>query len=136
LDRTTTSTVQINHVGLSWINEYRGDLTNLTGVTVSFTSGNTLTITGGASLGSGYRFRAGDFIQLGTGSVYTVVSDVLYNSNTITVHRPVREAAGTYTLAIGPAVTWTVICVNFPQWTIFARDQISWDGPFIFAEAI
>lgn len=136
LDRTTAGQVQINHSGLSWLSQYQGDLTNTSSVTVSFSSGNTLSITGGATLASGYRFKAGDFIQLGTGSVYTVVSDVLYNNNTITVHRPVREAAGSYTLVIGPAVSWNVICVNFPQWTIFARDQISWDGAFIFSEAI
>lgn len=136
LDRTTAGQVQINHSGLSWLSQYQGDLVNTSTVAVSFSSGNTLSITGGATLASGYRFKAGDFIQLGTGSVYTVVSDVLYNNNTITVHRPVREAAGSYTLVIGPAVSWNVICVNFPQWTIFARDQISWDGAFIFSEAI
>jgi hypothetical protein len=136
LDRTTAGQVQINHSGLSWLSQYQGDLANTSTVAVSFSSGNTLSITGGATLASGYRFKAGDFIQLGTGSVYTVVSDVLYNNNTITVHRPVREAAGSYTLVIGPAVSWNVICVNFPQWTIFARDQISWDGAFIFSEAI
>lgn len=31
--------------------------------------------------------------------------------------------------------SYTVICVQFPQWRIFARDQVSWDGPFIFVEA-
>jgi hypothetical protein len=137
LDRTTVGQVQINQSGQSWINSYQGDLTNTGSVVVSYSSGTTLTITGGATLGSGYRFKAGDFIQLGsTGSVYTVVSDVAYNNNSITVHRPVRETAGSYTLIVGQAVTWNIICVNFPQWTIFARDQISWDGSFIFAEAI
>ena len=136
LDRTTVGQVQIDHAGLGWLSGYQGDLTTTTGITVSYSSGTTLTITGGASLGAGYKFKAGDFVQLGTGSVYTVVADVPYTSNTITVHRPVREAAGSYSLVVGPAVTWNVICVQFPQWTIFARDQISWDGPFIFAEAV
>lgn len=136
LDRTTVGQVQIDHAGLTWLSGYQGNLTTTTGITVSYSTGTTLTITGGASLGAGYKFKAGDFVQLGTGSVYTVVSDVPYTSNTITVHRPVREAAGSYSLVVGPAVTWNVICVQFPQWTIFARDQISWDGPFIFAEAV
>ena len=137
LDRTTVGQIQINDSGHTWLSGYQGNLTNITAVTVSYSSGNTLTITGGATLASGFRFRAGDFIQLGSsGSVYNVVSDVAFNSNTITVHRPVREAAGTYTLRVGSNVTWNVICVQFPQWTIFARDQISWDGPFVFAEAI
>jgi|TARA_R110000796_G_scaffold78978_1_gene175913 hypothetical protein len=30
--------------------------------------------------------------------------------------------------------TWTVICVEFPEWTIFARDQVSWSGAFVFYE--
>ena len=27
---------------------------------------------------------------------------------------------------------YIVRCISFPQWTIFARDQVSWDGPFVF----
>lgn len=137
IDRNTVSQIQLNNSGHSWISGYQGNLTNLNTVTVSYSSGNTVTITGGATLGSGYRFRTGDYIQLGSsGSVYTVVGDVGYNGTTITLNRPVREAAGTYTLKIGPNVVWNVICVQFPKWTMFARDQISWDGPFVFAEAI
>lgn len=137
LDRTTVGQVQINHAGLSWLNQYQGDLASTSGITVSYSSGNTVSITAGGSLGAGYKFRAGDFVQLGsTGSVYTVAADVPYNSNTITLHRPVREAAGSYSLIVGPAVTWNVICVQFPQWNIFARDQVGWDGPFIFTEAV
>jgi hypothetical protein len=136
LDRTTVGTIQINAAGHSWLSRYQGDLANVSAVTVSYTSGNTLTITGGATLASGFRFRSGDFIQLGTGSVYNVVNDVPFDSNTITVHRPVREAAGTYTLKVGPAVVWSVICVNLPQWTLFSRDQVSWDSAFVFAEAV
>jgi hypothetical protein len=65
-----------------------------------------------------------------------VVNDVAHNGTSITVNRPIREAAGTYTLKVGPNVVWSVICVNFPKWNIFARDQISWDGSFVFAEAL
>jgi hypothetical protein len=136
LDRTTVGQIQINKAGHSWLSGYQGDLANISAVTVSYVSGNTLTITGGATLASGFRFRSGDFIQLGNGSVYNVVNDVAFNSNTITVHRPVREVAGNYTLKVGQNVIWNVICVNFPQWTLFSRDQVSWDGAFIFAEAI
>lgn len=137
LDRTTVGEIRINVTGQEYIAGYQGNLTNITAVQVSHTSGNTLTITGGATLGSGFRFRSGDFIQLGTtGSVYNVVNDVPFNSSTITVHRPVREAAGSYTLRVGANVVWEVICVQFPQWTIFQRDQVSWDGSFVFAEAL
>lgn len=141
LDRVTVGTIQINDPGHSWLSQYQGNLPTLTSIVVNFNAanGNLVTITSGAGgLGAGqFRFRAGDFIQLGSaGSVYSVVSDVAHNSNNITLHRPVREAAGNYTLLVGPAVTWSVICVNFPNWNFFARDQIAWDGPFVFAEAI
>ena len=143
LDRVTTSTIQINLPGHSWINGYQGNLvsaqqTNIT-VTVSTASNTTLTITGGGTglIAGQFRFKSGDLIQLGTtGKVYSVVNDVAHNGTTITVHRPIREAAGTYTLTIGQAVTWTVLCTRLPQWTIFARDQISWDGPFVFSEVL
>jgi hypothetical protein len=143
LDRVSTGTIQINLPGHAWINGYQGNLvsaqqTNIT-VAVSTTSNTTLTITGGGTglIAGQFRFKSGDLIQLGTtGKVYSVVNDVAHNGTTITVHRPIREAAGTYTLTIGQAVTWTVLCTRFPQWTIFARDQISWDGPFVFSEVV
>jgi hypothetical protein len=28
--------------------------------------------------------------------------------------------------------SYTVRCVDFPSWTIFARDQVSWSGAFVF----
>lgn len=34
----------------------------------------------------------------------------------------------------GAEESYTVICTQFPQWTIFARDQVSWNGPFVFVE--
>lgn len=133
LDRTTVGTVQINNAGYnSWLTNYRGN-SALT-MTATYSSGNTITLTGGTA-DTGYNFKSGDFIQLGTsGHVYSVVNDVPYNSTTVTLNRPVLESAGSYTLIRGTDVTWSVICVDFPQWTIFARDQVSWSGPFVFME--
>jgi len=31
---------------------------------------------------------------------------------------------------------YTVICIQFPEWTIFERNQVSWSGPFIFVEVV
>ena len=137
LDRVSTGEVQISSAGQSWISGYQGNLIDVSGITVSYTSGNTLTLTGGDTLGSGYKFKAGDLIQLGTtGGVYSVIADVAYNSTSVQVHRPIREAAGNYTLVVGQNVKWNVICVQFPRWRIFARDQVGWDGDFIFVEAV
>lgn len=137
LDRTTVSAVQINDPGLDWLTGYRGDAASSVGATAVFTAGNTIQLdTGLTTTASGqFRLRAGDFLQLGSsGSVYTVVSDVPHGSNSVTLNRAVIEDAGTYTLYIGQDVTWNVICTEFPDWTIFARDQISWSGPFVFYE--
>ena len=30
--------------------------------------------------------------------------------------------------------SYTVLCVQFPEWTIFSRNQVSWSGPFVFQE--
>lgn len=139
LDRVTVGTIQINKAAHSWLSGYQGNLATLTGIGVTFTSGNTVTIASGATgLTTGqFRFRSGDLIQLGSsGKVYSVVNDVAHNGTTITLNRPVREAAGSYTLVVGQNVTWSVICVQFPKWTVFARDQVGWDGPFVFAEAV
>lgn len=32
--------------------------------------------------------------------------------------------------------SYTVLCVEFPEWTIFSRNQVSWAGPFVFQEYI
>jgi hypothetical protein len=139
LDRITVGTIQINKASHSWLTAYQGNLASLSGIGVTFTSGNTVTIASGATgLTAGqFRFRSGDLIQLGSsGKVYSVVDDVAHNGTTITLNRPVREAAGSYTLVVGQSVTWSIICVQFPKWTVFARDQVGWDGPFVFAEAI
>ena len=29
---------------------------------------------------------------------------------------------------------YTVLCVEFPEWTIFSRNQVSWSGAFVFQE--
>jgi len=139
LDKVTPSLINISKTALLYIYGYKGSYTNLTNtVQVSATSGYTVTITTQPNLQSGYKFKSGDLIQLGTGGhVYSVVEDVPYSSNTITLNRPLRDAAGTYTLLIGGEnVRWNVICTQFPRWTIWQYNQIKWSGPFIFSEVV
>jgi len=33
-------------------------------------------------------------------------------------------------------LSYTVICTQFPEWTIFARNQVSWSGAFVFVEVV
>ncbi len=39
-------------------------------------------------------------------------------------------------VAPGTDLSYTVICTQFPEWIIFARDQVSWSGPFVFVEVV
>ena len=32
--------------------------------------------------------------------------------------------------------SFVVRCTQFPEWTIFARDQVSWNGSFVFQEVL
>ena len=37
---------------------------------------------------------------------------------------------------VNPATdeSYTVLCVQFPEYTIFQQNQVSWSGPFVFQE--
>lgn len=137
-DRTAVATISMNALGLDWLSGYQGSASAPTTFTATWSKGATTILTGGGgSLTSGYRFKAGDFIQLGTsGKVYTVAQDCAFNQPEVTLNRPVLD--DTQELAtpikVGQDVSWSVICVQFPEWTLMARDQVSWNGSFIFQE--
>jgi hypothetical protein len=136
-DRYTSANVSFNTTGTtSWFMKYQGDSVNYTGFVGTVTQGsNALTLTTSPTTSSGYKFRAGDLIQLGTGGkVYSVVSDVAYNSNAVTLNRPVLDTSGSKNLLVGPNCVFKVICTGLPNWTIMARNQVSWDGSFTFSE--
>jgi hypothetical protein len=138
-DRYTDGNVQINNAGYNtWLTPYQGNSINFTGFAATWTQGaNTITLTTSPTTSSGFKFKAGDLIQLGSsGKVYSVVTDVAYNSNTVTLNRAIIDntAVSPVSLIVGTNVTWNVICVELPSWTIFARDQVSWSGPFVFYE--
>ena len=138
-DRYTPGLIQLNNSGYTnWLNKYQGNSANYTGFVATAVQGSTtITLTTSPTTSSGYKFRAGDFIQLGsTGRVYTVTADVAYNSNTVNLHRAILDISGSYNLVCGPNVSWTVYCNQLPKWNIFARDQVSWDSSFIFYEAM
>jgi len=138
LGKYTTANIQFNAAGyVNYLMTYQGNAADKTAITASWTTGNTITLTGGQAT-SGYNFKAGDVIQLGaTGKCYTVSADVVYTNNTVTLSRPILDAAGTdVTLRVAENCVWTVICTEFPDWTIFQRDQISWSGPFVFYESL
>jgi len=140
LDRTTVGTVQFSNSGHDWLIGYQGDLADPSAITYTTPSGisNTITLTGGhTGLTSGqYIFKAGDVIQLDTtGHCYTVAADVAHDASTVTLHRPIIDpSSSSGTLLVAENCTWSVICVDFPQWEIFSRDQVGWSGSFVFVE--
>jgi hypothetical protein len=136
--RTTVGTVSLNNPNYSqWLSAYQGNSANITGFAATWTQGaNSITLTSAPTTSSGFRFRSGDLIQLGsTGRVYSVASDVGFAATTVPLHRPVIDATGSGSLRVGPNCVWNVICTELPQWTIFARDQVSWSGAFVFYES-
>ena len=135
-DRYTDGNVQINNAGYnSYLTTYLGNCAG--NPAASWVQGAmSITLTSGQAA-SGFNFKAGDIIQLGSsGKVYSVTADVAFNSNSVPVNRPILDATGSGTLVKGPNVTWNVICQDLPQWTIFSRDQVSWSGPFVFSEVV
>jgi hypothetical protein len=135
-DRYTDGNVQMDNPGYTaWLIPYLGNSANYTGFQASWTqNATTITLTTSPSTASGYKFRTGDVIQLGTGHVYSVVADVAFNSNTVTLNRAILDATGSGNLQVAENVTWNVICTELPNWTIFSRDQVSWSGSFVFYE--
>jgi hypothetical protein len=139
-DRFTTGQVQINNSGYnSWLMPYQGNSANTTGFAADVTQGtNTITLTSSPTTTSGYKFKTGDLIQLGSsGKVYSVASNVAYNSNTVTLNRPVLDSTATgVSLVVGPSVTFNVVCLEIPNWVISQRNVVSWSGSFKFTEAL
>lgn len=62
-------------------------------------------------------------------------AEALGRSGTATISIPYAKYPWYYGNAVPEQnETYTVICTVFPQWTIFARDQVSWDSSFVFVE--
>lgn len=137
-DRYTVGQVQINHSGYnSWLTKYQGDSVNSTGFVATITQGsNAITLTTSPTTSNGYKFRAGDILQMGTtGHCYTVASDVAYNSNAVTLNRPIIDASATgVSLKVGPNATWNVVCIDIPDWRIVGPNLVSFSGTYKFVE--
>lgn len=143
--------IQFSNTGYDWLVNYLGDQPTIQNtVTVSLPgendNANELTIVSGVTVGAGQAlFRTGDFIQTRSGatrgSVYTVAEDVMGNDTIIKLHRPIQNEPGAFfatnpTLMAGPECIWRVQCVEMPNWTLFARDQIGWDSNFTLQEVL
>lgn len=139
LDRTTTATIKLNNAGYTdWFTSYRGVVTPLTGWTADVGSSTTIinVDTGTTPTSGDIVLKAGDLVQLGaSGNTYTVVEDMVHPVTTATLHRPIVETGGVG-LTVGPECSFDVVCVQFPSWNIFARNQLKWNGSFVFYEVV
>jgi len=134
LDRVNTGEVSIPQ---SYIAGTVGGLGVSGTINVAATQGGTSLTVNTNTSDSNFRLKKGDYIQLGTsGKVYAVTNDQASLTGVIGVHRPLLDVTANYDLVIGTNVVWDVICVQWPNYTIFGYDQVSWSGPFIFVEAI
>jgi hypothetical protein len=133
-DRFTVGTINFNQPAFDYIFGYLGSQTTTTGWTATAVRGSDTLTMGGVS---GFRFRAGDLLQFsGQDRVYSVAQDVNPNQTTVQLNRPVLEPSATYTLIVGRAVNWKVICTNIPDYKITSTGLIEWTGPFEFTESL
>lgn len=145
--------IYLNNSGyVDWFTKYQGDITTgLTGWAGSIIDAKTLDniVTTTTPTTGDYILKAGDLIkiksvggvtQTGDYNVYRIVSDVQAPADVATLHRSATEYPGSsvnVTFDVGPANTyWEVKMVQYPQWNIFARNQVSWNGSFVFYEVI
>lgn len=136
LDRYTEDTINFANTGYDWLFNYLGDEPNIENVRVNVIN-NQLSIATGVTIQSGFVFRSGDLIQLVGSKVYQVTEDVAFDASVIPTHRaPVNETVGTYDTNIGGAANFTVLCVSMPNFTLVERNQVAWDGAFVFQEVL
>lgn len=151
LNEIGTGTFQFNNTGYDWMVKYNGDEANINNkISVSLPGAtdnqNELTIISGATVGPTQKiFAAGDFIQTASGatrgSVYTVAEDVAGTDTVIKLHRPIQNEPLEFfntnpNLVVGANCVWRVQCVEMPNWTFMARDQVSWSGNFVLQEVL
>lgn len=135
----TSESINLANSGYSWLVGYQGNASTLSGFAATWTQGSYTISVSHPTVPTGYIFKAGDFIQLGSsGKVYTVAADVVTSAGnvTVTLHRPVIETSGSGSLLIGPNVNWTVVCSQLPKYTLSQRNILTWDGAFVFVEKI
>jgi hypothetical protein len=138
-NKATNASIGISTTGqAAWLSKYQGNSVNYVNFQASWTQGNTsITLTSSPTTTSGYKFRAGDLIQLGSsGKVYKVAEDVAYNSNTVNLNRAILDTTGSGTLSVGPNVTWDVYCTQLPNLNFVGRNQIGFTSSYIFTEKL
>lgn len=144
----TAETINLPSETFDWYSGYRGAATSTSTMTFKYTTAQAASDTTKFELGNmpgavgTVLFRAGDLIQpFASKYVYMVRALVTKGSNTtqlVGVHRPILETPSdtAVTMKVGNEVSWSVICVECPTWTIIERDIVAWNGDFVFYEVL
>lgn len=68
---------------------------------------------------------------------YIEAAEVLDKISTATISIPYAKFPWYYgNIAPSSNESYTVRCIQFPDWVIFARNQVSWTGSFVFQEVL
>jgi hypothetical protein len=144
----TSQSVNLGKSAYNYIVGYRGDAASPGSMTFKYTSTQAGSDRTKFELGNlpgptgTVLFRAGDLIQpTGSNYVYSVVSDVIQGSGStqlVTVHRPILDTPSNTAVAlkVGSQVSWNVICINCPTWSLVQYDMVGWNGEFQFYEVL
>lgn len=140
-DRQLPEVIQFNSANLSWFTKYQGNMT-ITSTTLAATpAANAQTISVVVQTGTGYAFRAGDFIMIG-GYTYKVTADVTRSSSpqNVSIHRPIiGSPTSGATVSFGNACTFNVVAERCPTYTLNPMTNgayVQWDDDFVFREYI
>jgi len=64
-------------------------------------------------------------------------AEALDRISTATVTIPYAKFPWFYNnVAPSSDLSWTVRCVQFPEWVLMARNQVAWSGSFVFVEVL
>ena len=147
--QTTTINIGVTNPNISYLTDYQGDLNSSQINTITIQSANVLNVVMNVSSVSGsatnYVFRKGDY-WMPTGAYkypYTVTADVQRGSGstiTVPINRPFIDQAG-YTevgagIKVGKNVTWNMLLIKKPSYSVIPYDRIAWDGAFELVEMI
>lgn len=70
-------------------------------------------------------------------SSYITAAETLDRITTATITIPYAKFPWYYNnVNPGTDTSYTVRCIQFPDWTIFARNQVSWNGSFVFQQEV
>ncbi len=151
IDRVQASTINVGstNTNIAYVTRYQGDLSNAQINTITIANANVLNVTMNvssvAASSSSYVFRKGDY-WMPTGAYkypYTVTADVTRGSGstiTVPINRPFIDQSG-YTevgagIKVGKDVTWNMLLIKKPSYTVVPYDRIAWDSAFELVEMI